>query len=167
MTPMTRVPASTAREILRLRFRTGLSLRELARRCEVGVATAHATLQRAGAAGIDPSLADFLDDAELARRLYAPGAPREGAAGKPRPDFAEVARARHAGKALLDCWREYRATHPGEDGYSYSHFCQLLKSWQRREADATLPPGDGPGRCRQPARPSRVRHDEGVVLSRF
>lgn len=165
MTPMTRVPTSTAREILRLRLQLGLPLREVARRCAVGIATTHATLQRAEAAGIAWPPAD-LDDVQLARRLYAPGV-RARTAGKPRPDFAEVARARHAGKALLESWREYRATHPEQDAYSYSHFCQMLKSWQRRGSDETRSAGESPARRRQPTRPSRGRHHEGIVVSRF
>lgn len=166
MAPMTRVPPPTARDVLRLRLQLGFSIREAARGCGVGIATAHAIVQRAEAAGITWPLASLLDDVALANRLYPPGL-RDRAAGKPHPDLAEAARARHAGTPLIESWRAYRAAHPGRAAYSYSHFCQMVKSFQRHAHAGPRPSGRGTERRRRLGTPSCVRHGEGAVVSRF
>ena len=165
MTPMTRVPASAAREILRLRSERGGSIREVASCCGVGIATAHATLERARAAGITWPAACALDDEELTSRLYASTAPSPREA-KGSPDLAEVARAQRSGKPLIESWREYRATQPEHQSYSYSHFCQMLKSWRRRTGGAARSATEArrrhfSGGC------SHHRHAAGVAGSRF
>lgn len=113
------------REILRLRWEEHLSLRDVAR----SVAMPHATValyeKRALDAGLSWPLK--LDDEALEHLLFAPSGP---APSREQPDFAHLQRElRHKGVTLQLLWDEYREAHP--DGYGYSQFCQLYRTWRR------------------------------------
>ena len=77
------------KEILRLRFESGLGLRQIARSLSISVGTVHDYLQRAEAAGIKWPLPESLDDnrleAALFRQPIASVLPR-----KAPPDFAAI-----------------------------------------------------------------------------
>ena len=51
----------------------------------------------------------------------------------PEPDYAEIRRELQSGKhvTLQLLWAEYRERHP--DGYRYSRFCELYKTWLGRQ----------------------------------
>jgi hypothetical protein len=71
------------KEILRLRFESGLGLRQIARSLSISVGTVHDYLQRAEAAGIKWPLPEGLDDDRLEASLFRqPIAPR----GSPKTD---------------------------------------------------------------------------------
>lgn len=125
--PAARLSMRKTREILRLRFERRLSLRDVGRSVGVGSTTVHDVLARAKAARLAWPLADDLDDAALEARLYPPPRGREG---RPGPDFQAIYRElKRRGVTLELLWQEYREAHP-EDGYGYSRFCDLYRSWR-------------------------------------
>ncbi|MBI3261939.1 MAG: hypothetical protein HYZ58_02170 [Acidobacteria bacterium] len=59
------------RDVLRLKFETGLGHRAIAQACAVGLGTVTTYLQRAAAVGLTWPLPVDLDDATLEARLFA------------------------------------------------------------------------------------------------
>lgn len=114
------------REVLRLRLQCGLSKRQIAASCQIGLGTVYEYVRRARDAGLCWPLPEGLDDAELERLLFPP--PKPASAARPLPDWPRVGRElRRKGVTLLLLWYEYRAQHP--DGYGYSRFCELYNQW--------------------------------------
>ena len=80
------------KETLRLRFESGLGLRQIARSLSISVGTVHDYLQRAEAAGVKWPLPEGFDDNRLdaltnhVRNRRSSGVTRLGAAGAPRKD---------------------------------------------------------------------------------
>jgi transposase len=94
------------RNVLRLKFETGLSDRNLAAAVGVSKGAVAAYVSRARAAGLSWPLPAGLDDTELERRLF-PGQPAPEAPSRAMPDWAEVERElrrRGVTRALL--WQE-------------------------------------------------------------
>lgn len=58
------------KEILRLRFESGLGLRQIARSLSISVGTVHDYLQRAEEAGVKWPLPEGFDDSRLAAALF-------------------------------------------------------------------------------------------------
>jgi transposase len=117
------------REILRLKYETGLSQRAIARAIGASNSTVSEVFARLSAAGLAWPLPEGLPDDELEARLY-----REQGNTAPDPRLpewakvhAELAR-KHVTLRLL--WREYRATCP--DGYGYSWYCKHYARWAAR-----------------------------------
>jgi transposase len=122
------------RDVLRLTFDQGLSLREVASSLSMPYSTVGIYLRRAKLAGLSWPLSDELFDDELEARLF-PGEVKL-VATKPGPDFAYVHKElRKKGVQLTLLWFEYREIHP--DGYSYSQFCFLYRQW-RRHVDVVM-----------------------------
>ena len=119
------------REVLRLHYAAGMSLRAVARSLKVSPAVPAKAgmgkcIRRAEAQGLSWPLPDSLDDAGLERRLFPALAPR----GKPRPvpRWSEVHRElRGKGVTLALLWEEYKAVHP--EGLQYSRFCEQYRAW--------------------------------------
>jgi len=78
------------RDILRLKFEHGLSHREIARTCSVGVGTVSEYLKRAKWAGVSWPLPDDLDDTALEARLFS--RPAGPASPRAQPDFVAIHR---------------------------------------------------------------------------
>jgi transposase len=115
------------REVIRLKFGSGLSDRALAAAVGISKGAVASYVSRARAAGLSWPLPADLDDTALERRLF-PG-PLAPEAARALPDWAEVERElrrRGVTRALL--WQEYRARHP--DGFGYSWFCEAYDSWK-------------------------------------
>lgn len=130
------------KDILRLRFESGLGLRQIARSLSIGVGTVHDYLRRAEAAGIKWPLPDGFDDSRLEAALF-----RQATATVPPrkapPDYAalhEHLQKPHVTLQLL--WEEYREANP--DGYRYSRFCELYQRWRRKQ-DVVLRQQHKPG----------------------
>ena len=129
--PVERIAMRDVREIVRLRM-AGLSTRQVGIRVGVAASTVRLTLRRLEAAGLDGPGALALSEAALERRLF------DGAAGKrpghrrvDEPDWGRIRRElqrKHVTLSIL--WDEYIAEHP--DGYRYSRFCELYRSWEAR-----------------------------------
>ncbi len=115
------------RELLRLKYETGLTHRAIAQACAVGLGTVSAYLARANAAGVAWPLPDDLDDAALEARLFA--RPLDPARrDHTLPVWAELHHElKRPGVTLQLLWLEYRAAHPS--GYAYSHFCERYRRW--------------------------------------
>lgn len=112
-------------EILRLKYQSQLSVREIARSCGLPTSTVGDYLKRAEAAKLPWPLPDDLTQEQLHAQLL-------GAASTPTakelPDWLVLRQElRRKGVTLHLLWQEYRRTHP--DGYGYSRFCELYQRW--------------------------------------
>ena len=117
------------RDVLRLRFGEGLSLRRVALSVDLPHTTVAEYVRRADRAGLGWPLPDGLDDAGLESRLFASAALPVSAV-RPLPDYARVhSELRRKGVTLALLWIEYREVHP--DGLGYSQFCDRYRRWRR------------------------------------
>lgn len=126
--PAERLAMRHVREILRLKF-AGVPNREIARRSGVAASTVRATLGRFSAAGLSWPLPDDMTDSRLEAELYKNAGARQGLRRHVEPDWAMVQRElkrKHVTLSIL--WDEYIACYP--DGYRYSRFCELYRSWE-------------------------------------
>ena len=130
------------KDILRLRFESGLGLRQIARSLSISVGTVHDYLERAAAAGIKWPLPDGLDDSHLEAALFrqtvVAAPPR-----KTQPDYAAIHQQLQKPHVTLQLlWEEYQEANP--DGYRYSRFCELYQRWRRKQ-DVVLRQQHKPG----------------------
>lgn len=118
------------REVLRLRWGGGLSLRQIAKSLGLGRSTVGDTLSRAQRAGLQWPLPGDLGEAALEQLLYQDSTDSPAAEPRPQPEWSLLHRElRRKGVTRFLLWQEYRATHPG--GYEYSRFCELLQRFSR------------------------------------
>jgi transposase len=121
------------KEVLRLKYHGSLSRRQIAHSCQISRSTVADYLDRAEQAGIGWPLPQALTDQELEQKLFPPQ-PAVTGSSRPLPDFDYLYRELKAHKKFnltLDClWREYKEQYP--DGYQYSQFCWLYRSWQKK-----------------------------------
>jgi len=126
----TRLPMRKIKDVLRLKFDSKLSQRDIA----AGLGLAHSTvgdyLDRFRKSGLPWPIPADLTDVALDARLFPPipdaGTPR------PLPDFQyihdELRDHKNLNLTLQELWLEYRADHP-KDGYGYTRFCTLYQDW--------------------------------------
>ena len=115
------------KEILRLRWGEGLSLRKVADSIGGSPSTVFDFECRAKAAVLTWPLAGGLDDDRLEKMLFATESP---SSTKSEPNFEEIHREmKRKGVTLSLLWHEYKLAHP-DDGYQYSRFCELYRRWQ-------------------------------------
>lgn len=124
-----RLPMRKIREILRLRWQQGLSVRRTASSVGVSVGVVSETASRARAAGLQASDIERLDDAELERTVYPPPAPAAVLRVKPDPEYIHI-QLRRPGVTLELLHFEYLQDHP--DGYRYTAFCDVYRRWRER-----------------------------------
>ena len=118
------------REIIRLKS-AGLSGHEIARRVGVAPSTVRLTLKRVAAAGLEWPLPAEIGDAVLEARLFTAVGTKQGHRRQAEPDWARIHRElkrKHVTLSIL--WDEYIEEQP--DGYRYSRFCELYRSWEGR-----------------------------------
>ena len=128
--PAERIAMRHVREVLRLRT-AGVSGNEIARRLNLAPSTVRLTLQRLATAGLGWPLPTELSDAALEARLFTAAGTKQGHRRHSEPDWAEVHRElkrKHVTLQIL--WDEYIEHCP--DGYRYSRFCELYRSWALR-----------------------------------
>ena len=105
------------REVLRLKWEAGLTLRQIARSCKLSRDTVTEYLNRAKAAGLTWPLPESVDDASLEARLFPGNIQRKD--DRQAPDFGwihqERRKNRHVTMQLL--WIEYKKNSP--KGYQY------------------------------------------------
>lgn len=125
--PAERLSMRQIRELLRLRA-AGLPQLAIGRSLGLAQGTVCKYLKIARRAGISwPLPPELDDDARLEARLFPPP-PDLPADQRPQPDWAVVHRdLRRPGVTLSLLWEEYRGS--AIDGFSYSWFCDLYKSW--------------------------------------
>lgn len=80
------------KEVLRLHWDLGLSMRQSARSLSVAASSVSDLVQRAKAAGLGWPLPDALDEAELERALYRGNQGRPRRQQRPRVDLREINR---------------------------------------------------------------------------
>lgn len=128
--PQARLSMRKIEEILRLKYKVGLTHREIARSCGVSAGTVSEYVTHAKAAGISWPLPAGVGG-EMLEELLFPSR-TEGAGRKTEPpDWATVHKElRRKGVTLSLLWVEYRQEHA--DGYSYSQFCHHYRRWVKQ-----------------------------------
>ncbi len=127
--PAERITMRHAREIIRLKF-SSVSAHEISRRLGMARSTVRETLKRAESAGLSWPLPADMTDASLEAALYANRRSKRGHRRIEEPDWASVHRElKRKHVTLLILWDEYIAANP--DGYSYSRFCELYRSFEK------------------------------------
>jgi transposase len=117
------------KEILRLKWTSSSSNRNIARSCSIARSTVADCLKRAADAGLSWPLSDHLDDAALENLLYPLVVITDVA--RVQPDWAALKKEmRRKGVTLALLWDEYKADHP--NGFQYSQFCKLYRDFASR-----------------------------------
>lgn len=123
-----RISMRKIKEVLRLSYEGGLSMRQVAICCNLGRSTTQEYFRRFRAAGLSWPLAAELTEEQLENQLFP--AVKAGQPAKEPLNYQyflqELARP-NVTMALL--WEEYKQTH--EDGYSYSQFCNLIRHYRK------------------------------------
>jgi transposase len=126
---MERLPMRKVREILRIRWHLGRSVRETAQSTSKSVGVVQKTAWRAKVAGLTWADVEMLDDVSLERRLY--GAPVKQSAERPLPDPVFIhAELKRPGVTLELLHLEYLTASP--TGYRYTAFCEVYRRWLKR-----------------------------------
>ena len=131
-----RLSVPKIKEVLRLKFGSGLSHRQIASSCNIAHSTVADYLKRAALAGLSWPLPEGLSDDALQERLAGAVVPPTTVPSpkKPLPDFAHIHRELRSHEKLnltLDLlWREYKDQYP--DGYQYTQFSWLYRQWRGR-----------------------------------
>ena len=129
--PAERLSMRKIRDVLRLRFGSRLSEREIGRSLLLSNGSVNSYLQRARLAGLDWPLPADLDDGTLERLLFPPPPTPETARARAQPDWTLVDKEmRRKGVTMALLWEEYRAAHP--DGFGYSWFCENYAAFKSR-----------------------------------
>jgi transposase len=120
------------KEVLRLHS-LGLKQQQIARSCQIAQSTVHQYLKAAASAGVNWPLPLDWDERRLQETIS--GAPRPATAWSKTetPDFTAIRQQlqTHRNLTLQLVWEEYRESRSG--GYSYSRFCELYRSWVRKQ----------------------------------
>ena len=126
-----RLPMRKVRDVLRLKA-AGLGKRKIAASLGISATAAGGCLRRAREAGITWLQAEEMTEEALEARLYpASMAMAQLSARRPRPNWVAIHRElKRSGVTLELLWQEYREQH--SDGYSYSQFCELYRTWKKR-----------------------------------
>jgi transposase len=138
----TKVSMRKLKEVLRLTYQQGLTRRQVASSCGLGVGTINDYLKAFTAAGLSWPLPENMSDSELAERLRG----GETGAGRPRREFPDMdvlhQELRRKNVTLKLLWSEYRREVP--EGYGYSQFCAYYNRWKSR-IDPVMRQSYGPG----------------------
>ena len=126
--PRRRLSMRKIRETLRLLWNCRQKTRAVAASIGVSPSTVLDYKYRAQAAKLSWPLPEDLDDTALEHKLYPPQT-RTADEIRPMPDWFSVHKELkgHKGVTLQLLWNEYKQLNP--DGYQYSRFCELYRSW--------------------------------------
>lgn len=129
--PQERLTLRKIREILRLKYESGLSNRAIAGACKISNSTVGEYLRRAQAAGISWPLPEISEE-ELIQKLFPDRQPIVGDKIRPLPDWEAVRKElRQKGVTLRLVWMEYLERHP--DGYQYTQYCEYYRRWKKTQ----------------------------------
>ena len=121
-----------AREILRQKWKLGLSHRQVAKSVGVSPGSVGDVVGRAKLAELDSEQVAALDDDALERRLYGRSS-SDRQAERPMPDPSYLHRElRRTGVTLQLLHVEYLEQHPA--GYRYTMFCDIYNRWLARRS---------------------------------
>jgi len=125
-----RLPMRKIREILRLRWAQGRSVRETSLSVGVSTGVVSKIAARAAAAGLDWDAVEKVEaDDELEMRLYGPVVPLSQS--RPEPDPAQMhIELRKPGVTLELLHLEYLQEHP--TGLKYTAFCERYRRWRKQ-----------------------------------
>ncbi len=124
-----RLSMRKTREILRLRWSLGRSVRQTARSLAVSAGVVSKTTTRATAAKLTWEQVQQLSEQELERVLY--GRRPEPGEERPEPDVTWIhTELRRVGVTLELLHLDYLAEHP--TGYSYTTFCDRYRHWLKK-----------------------------------
>ena len=122
------------KEVLRLKYDSGLSQRQIAASCGIAPSTVADYLKRAEVAGLTWPLPADLTDESIQSKLACASPPKSTSPPPARvmPDFSHIhdeLRAHRKVNLTLDLlWREYKDQHP--DGYQYTQFSVYYRRWR-------------------------------------
>jgi len=115
------------KEVLRLKWEKGLSIRQIAASCVISKSTIKDYLDRAQISGFSWPLPDDLDDAAVEHLLFSPASHTDGSK-RQMPPMDYIHRELKKKRVTLQLlWYEYKKTNP--DGYQYSQFCERYRQW--------------------------------------
>lgn len=127
---MERLSMSKTREILRLRWVLGRSVRETSRATGASAGTVSKAESRARGAGLDWNAVEALDEVHLEQQLYG-GPKHTRGPTRPMPDPVSMhTELRRTGVTLELLHLEYLREHP--QGYRYTAFCEVYRRWLAR-----------------------------------
>ena len=127
-----RITMRQLREVLRLSYSTGLSIRKISASTKISVGSIQQILKRAEQFQLSWPLPDDLDDQALALKFY-PRADARPARRHQEPDWVELhqeLKKKGVTKQLL--WEEYTQQFPNRC-YSYSQFCARYEDWRGKQ----------------------------------
>ena len=120
------------KDVLRLRFHAGLSIRQIRASTGLSLGAIQKLLKAAKELEIGWPLPPDLDDAELNRRLYPSSTPAASSRFV-QPDWViahQELKRKGMTKQLL--WEEYRQAN-SERSYSYSQYCERYRQWLKKQ----------------------------------
>jgi len=124
------------REVLRLKFDSGCSHRQIAASCQLGIATVSDYVARARAKALSWTDVEELSDAELEARLFPKRQYASPATRAPIDCEWIHQELRRTGVTLQLLWTEYTEAAQARDGrpepYQYSQFCEHYHRWRGR-----------------------------------
>jgi transposase len=116
------------KDVLRLRFESSLSTRQIAISVRISLGSVHEYLSRARSAGLSWPLPEGLTEEQLETRLFPPLVTRS-ADPKAIPNWQQTdIELKRKGVTRRLLWEEYRSVNP--NGLGYSQFCQGLADFQ-------------------------------------
>lgn len=119
------------REVIRLKWGSGLSNRAIARSCKIAHSTVKEYLARAEKAGLSWPLPEGLDEDKLFRILFPEQEPTKPEPGERMPDWEWVRKElKRNGVTRRLLWEEYREGQP--QGIGYSQFCDLYQRYVKK-----------------------------------
>lgn len=125
---MRRIEMAQIKEILRLRYEVGLSLRDISQSVRCSLGTVSSVLQKAQEAGI--VYPTELSSKELGSIIYPPVEAKSGEI-KPEPDMEYIHREMsRKGVTLQLLWEEYKADTP--NGVMYTQFCERYREYRKK-----------------------------------
>ena len=128
--PKERLTVRKIKEILRLKWESGLSNRAIGRSCKLSCSTVSEYVQRAKRAGLSWPLPEGIGEEELYGKLF-PERRKTGEEQKPMPDWKQVhGEMKKRGVTLKLLWMEYRESHT--DGYQYTQYCAYYRRWKQQ-----------------------------------
>ena len=126
--PRERLSMRKIKELLRLKFESGLSIRQIATSLRIGVGSTHDYLARVRIAGLSWPLPEGLTEEQLEDLLFPPPVTRSADA-RPLPDWKQLdTELKRKGVTLRLLWEEYRNFSP--DGLGYSQFCKCFSDFK-------------------------------------
>ena len=127
--PRERLSMRKIKEMLRLKYECGLSIRKIAASLAISVGSVHDYLARLEVAGVSWPLSEAITEQQLEERLFG-GTVVVSTRGIPLPDWKHIdTELKRKGVTLRLLWEEYRTSCP--QGWGYSQFCKRFADFQK------------------------------------